>query len=105
MVGGALSILSGVLGTIGIINYAVGLGAAGSGFGKGDIPPFVPSIIYGMSIPAIIIAILAITGGISAILRKWWGLSLAGSIAASLSLIILGIPAIVLIALSRDEFK
>jgi hypothetical protein len=105
VIGGILSILSGAIGTVGILNYAIGLGAAGSGFGKGDIPPFVPSIIYGMSIPAIIIALLAITGGILAMLRKCWGWSLAGSIAASLSLIILGIPAIVLIALSKDEFK
>jgi hypothetical protein len=105
VIGGILSILSGALGIVGIINYAIGLGAAGSGFGKGDMPPFVPSIIFGMSIPAIVIAILAITGGIFAILRKYWGWSLASSIAASLSLIILGIPAIVLIALSKDEFQ
>jgi ascorbate-specific PTS system EIIC-type component UlaA len=57
-----------------------------------------------MSIPAVIIAVLAVIGGIFALLRKRWRWSLAGSIAAALSLIILGIPAVVLIALSRDEF-
>lgn len=104
IIGGVLSILSGALGAVGIASYAIGLGAAGSGFGKGDMPPFVPSIIYGMSIPAIVIALLAIVGGIFAILRKRWGWALTGSIAAALSLILLGIPAVALIALSKDEF-
>ena len=104
IVGGILTISSGLLGLLGIVNYAIGLGAAGSGFGKGDMPPFVPSIIFDMPIPAIVIALLAILGGILAILRKRWRWSLAGSIAAVLSLIILGIPSLILVALSKDEF-
>ena len=104
IIGGILTIISGALGMLGIISYAIGLGEAGSGFGKGDMPPFVPSIIYGMSIPSLVIALLAIAGGILCILRKQWRWALTGSIAAALSLIILGIPAIVLIALSKDEF-
>ena len=104
IIGGILTISSGLLGLLGIVNYAIGLGAAGSGFGKGDMPPFVPSIIFDMPIPATVIALLAIVGGILAILRKRWRWSLAGSIAAVLSLIILGIPALILVALSKDEF-
>ena len=103
-IGGILTIFSGALGLLGIVSYSIGLGDVGSGFGKGDMPPFVPSIIFGMPIPAIVIALLAIVGGILAVLRKRWRWSLTGSIAAVLSLIILGIPAIVLIALSKDEF-
>ncbi|MBN2187309.1 MAG: hypothetical protein JW732_07680 [Dehalococcoidia bacterium] len=104
IIGGILTISSGLLGLMGIASYAIGFGDPGSGVGKGDMPPFVPSIIFGMSIPAIVIAILAIVGGILAVMRKRWRWSLAGSIAAALSLIILGIPAVVLIALSKDEF-
>jgi len=104
IIGGILTIFSGLLGLLGIFSYSIGLGDAGSGFGQGDMPPFVPSIIFGMSIPAIVIALLAIAGGILAVLRKRWRWSLAGSIAAALSLIILGIPAVVLVALSKDEF-
>ena len=104
IIGGILTISSGLLGLLGIVNYAIGLGAAGSGFGKGDMPPFVPSIIFDMPIPDTVIALLAIVGGILAILRKRWRWSLAGSIAAVLSLIILGIPALILVALSKDEF-
>ena len=104
IIGGIFSIFSGLLGILGVASYTIGFGDAGSGIGKGDMPPFVPSIIFGMSIPAIVIALLAIVGGILAALRKRWRWSLTGSIAAVLSLIILGIPAVVLIALSKDEF-
>ena len=104
IIGGILTIISGLLGLLGIASYSIGLGNVGSGFGEGDMPPFVPSIIFGMSIPAIVIALLAIAGGILALLRKRWRWSLAGSIAAALSLIILGVPAVVLVALSKDEF-
>ena len=104
IIGGILTIFSGALGALGIISYAIGLGDVGSGFGKGDMPPFVPSIIFGMPIPSLIIALLALVGGIFAIRRKRWRWSLTGSIAAALSLILLGIPAIVLIAISKDEF-
>ena len=104
IIGGILTIVSGLLGLLGTASYSIGLGNVGSGFGKGDMPPFVPSIIFGMPIPAVVIALLAIVGGILAILRKRWRWSLTGSIAAVLSLIILGIPAVVLIALSKDEF-
>jgi hypothetical protein len=105
VIAGILSIISGALAILGTISYSIGLGDPGSGFGKGDMPPFVPSIIFGMSIPAIFIALLAIAGGILAVLRKRWNWSLAGSIAAIFSLIILGIPSVILIALSKDEFE
>lgn len=105
LIGGILSIISGALAILGTFSYSIGLGDPGSGFGKGDMPPFVPSIIFGLSIPAILIALLAITGGVLAILKKRWNWSLAGSIAAIFSLILLGIPAVILIALSKDEFE
>lgn len=105
IVGGLLSISSGFLGLLGIASYTFGFGAPGSGIGKGDMPPFVPSIIYGVPIPAVIIALLAIVGGTLAVQRKRWRLALTGSIAAALSLILLGIPAIVLISISKEEFE
>jgi len=56
-------------------------------------------------VPAIIIAVLAIIGGIFAIQRRKWRGALAGSIAAAISPIPLGIAAIVLLILSKKEFK
>ena len=104
IIGGILAVISGALGLLGATSYAIGLGDAGSGFGKGDIPPFMPSIIFGMPVPSLVIAVLALVGGIFALQRKNWAWSLTGSIAATLSFLLLGIPAIILIALSRDEF-
>ena len=103
-IGGILTILSGALGILGAFSYSVGLGSPGSGIGKGDIPPFVPSIIFGMGVPSLIIALLALVGGIFALQRRKWAWAITGSIAAALSFILLGIPAIILIAMSKDEF-
>ena len=58
-----------------------------------------------MVMPAITIAALAIVGGIFAIQRRRWRWSLAGSIAAAMLPIPLGIAAIVLLVLSKNEFK
>ena len=102
-IGGILTIISGCLASLGAVNYAIGLGDV-SGLGKGDIPPFVPSIILGIPVLSIIIGILALIGGILAMQRKKWKWALAGSIAGTLSVLPLGIPAIILIALSKDEF-
>ena len=102
-IGGILTIISGALASLGAVNYAVGLGDV-SGLGKGDIPPFVPSIIFGVPVLSIIIGLLALIGGILAMRRKNWKWAIAGSIAGSLSVLPLGIPAIILIALSKDEF-
>ena len=57
--------------------------------------------------PALILGTLAIVGGILAVQRKRWGLSLGGAICALLipPPFILGILAIVFIALSREEFS
>ncbi|MFC2070000.1 hypothetical protein ACFLTB_02345 [Chloroflexota bacterium] len=105
IIGGMLTILSGALGLLGAYSYSIGFAEAGSGIGPGDMPPFVPSIIFGLSIPTIVIAILAIAGGILAILRKRWKWAFTASIAAALSMILLGIPALALIAMSKDEFE
>jgi hypothetical protein len=104
VIGGILAIFSGLFGLLGTYWYAIGFGEPGSGIGRGDMPPFVPSIIFGLPIPAVVIALFAIVCGILAIFRKQWRWSLAGSIAALLSFIVLGIPAMVLIAQSKDEF-
>ena len=46
-----------------------------------------------------------IAGGIAALQRRRFGLALAGGICAILSLLFLGIPALILIAQSRGEFE
>ena len=107
-VAGILAIISGVLGLIGAASLFIGFGVTSGAFGipgVGDIPAFVPGLILGMAIPSAIIDILALVGGIYAVQRKMWGLALAGSIAAILAFLPLGIPAVILAAQSKNEFE
>ena len=57
------------------------------------------------SVTVLIICLLAIIGGIFALIRKNWIVSLIGAIASIFPLVILGILAIVLIILSKKEFS
>lgn len=49
--------------------------------------------------------IMPIVGGIFALKRKRWWVAFAGSIGAVIGIPIPGIPALVLIVMSRDEFE
>ena len=85
------------------------IGAVGSNFMvyfAPQMPPAMMVVIFSsIAVPLIIIGILAIVGGIYALQRKIWGLALAGSIAAFFPCWILGLTAIVLTALSKNEFE
>jgi hypothetical protein len=50
-------------------------------------------------------AIVALIGGVFALKRKVWGMALAGAICAVISPFALGIPAIIFIAISKQEFN
>jgi hypothetical protein len=60
-------------------------------------------LFYGI---ALFLSVVALTGGIYSLLRKLWWLALTGSIIATLSPVtFLGIPTLIFIALSKDEFE
>ena len=63
------------------------------------------TILIGIMIPFLVLGIVALIGGICAIRRKMWGMALAGSIAAFLPTSILGVLAIIFVAISKNEFK
>ncbi|MGA7678366.1 MAG: hypothetical protein WCA51_08375 [Dehalococcoidia bacterium] len=69
-----------------------------------NVPAYLWPIFTALAVPLALIGILAIVGGIYALRRKAWGLALAGSIAAFFPSWILGLTAIVLTALSKNEF-
>ncbi len=64
----------------------------------------VGAIVLVFAIVVLALAVLELLGGISALQKKRWGLALAGSIAAALPGNILGILAIIFLAMSKDEF-
>jgi len=106
-VAGILNIVTGALGIIGAISTFIGFGVVSGALGipTGPIPGFVPGIVLGTAIFTLIIAILALVGGIFAVQRKMWGWALAGSIAAILVFLPLGIASTILAALSKNEFE
>jgi len=67
------------------------------------IIPVLPTWLLIIGVPILVLGIIAIIGGVSALRRKSFGLSLAGAICA-LPSHILGILAIIFVALSRKEF-
>jgi len=57
--------------------------------------------------PLVILGIVAIVGGVFSLRRRIWGLALAGAICSLFlpHIVLLGILAIIFIALSKKEFK
>lgn len=114
-VAGILCIISGAVGFIAFFILVLALVILGRplSFIPG-IPAMVPVLATNLFLFLAIIAIatgtLSMVGGIYAAQRKKWGLVLAGSIAAVLAAIPffgplpVGIIAIILVALSKDEF-
>ena len=112
--GGILSIVGGTLEVIGggiMVVLAIGtrilLRLALLPFHPGDwfehILAVVPTWLIIVGGPLLVLGILAIVGGVSAIRRKRFGLSLAGAICA-LPSGILGILAVIFVSLAKREF-
>jgi len=73
---------------------------------SGIAPSLVTTVLILIAIALIVPGILAIIGGVFAIKRTAWGMAMTGSIFAFLfTQSILAIPAIIFLALSREEFK
>ncbi len=105
---GILDIVAGAIGFIGVIFLITGIMVTGGLFdipGIEAVPFFVPSLISGIALLAAGINVLALIGGIYAVQRKKWGVAMVGSIAAFLASTPLGIAAIILTALSKNEFE
>ena len=61
--------------------------------------------IYGLGLIPLGLGVVAIIGGACALRSKNYGWALAGAICATLATFIIGIPALILIVLSRNEFS
>jgi hypothetical protein len=111
VVTGVLSIVSGVFGAftgVGmIIVSAVFWGAIGLSVSAPDeFPFFVFQTVYlVIGIIFLSLSILAIVGGIFALQKRYWGLTLAGAIASIFTFFPTGIAAIIFAGLSRQDFK
>ena len=72
--------------------------------GRPDIS-YTSTVVTIIAVACIIPGIISILGGIYSIKRRLWGMALAGSISTFVYLLLFGVPAIVLTALSKDEFE
>jgi len=116
--GGILSIIGGALEVIGggillgltiahrelfrLVGHGVWGGTPAILFGPFGFVDLISLIIVG--VPLLVLGIIAIVGGVSAIRRKRFGLSLAGAICA-LPSVILGLLAVIFVALRKREFR
>ena len=111
VVTGALSIVTGVFGVFAgvgmIIISVIFWGAITISVNTPDEFPFyiIQSVYLVIGIFFLILAILAITGGIFALQKRYWGLTLAGAIASIFTFFPTGIAAIIFAGLSRQDFK
>ncbi len=111
VVAGVLSIVSGVFGifsSIGMILVSLVFWSAISV--AADTPDefplyFFQTIYLVLGIVFLILAILAIIGGVFALQRKHWRMALTGAIAAVLTFFPTGIAAVIFVGLSKQDFK
>ncbi|MBN1153071.1 MAG: hypothetical protein JXA58_07665 [Dehalococcoidia bacterium] len=107
---GVLEIVAGTLHIVaGAATILVAGGIAG-GLHFAELPEFalrVPlPLMAGVGLPLLVLGTVSVLGGISALNRRYWGLALAGGICALLPIqTLLGVLAIVFVAISRDEFR
>jgi hypothetical protein len=66
---------------------------------------YVNTVIVVIALACMVPGIISILGGICSVKRQFWGMALAGSISSFIYLLFFGLPAIVLTALSKDEFE
>jgi hypothetical protein len=112
-VAGILNIINGVGGIFGcffllFFGLIMVNAASWGGFTEQDIETLSiglsATVFVVLAICSAVLGILSLIGGIFALKRKLWGLALAGSIASIISSSILGILAIIFLAMSKDEF-
>lgn len=105
IIGGTLAIASGglkILTLLGLIFVSIFVPVGRGWFNSPILSAILLPVI---SLIVISLAVLAVVGGIYALHRKKFRLAVAGSIAAFLPFSLLGLAAILLIALSQNEFE
>jgi hypothetical protein len=108
IIGGAFEVIGGVIVTL----LTVGVRILGKlapipwhpGDWWGPILPIIPFWLVIVGVPILVLGIVAIIGGVSALRRGSFGLSLAGAI-CSLPSLPLGILAVIFVAVSKREFE
>lgn len=107
---GVLEIVAGALHLIASVATILVAGGVAAGMYWSNMPRLsigMPlPLIAGVGLPLLIMGVVSILGGISALQRRRWGLALAGGICALVPMqTLLGVLAIVFLAISKEEFN
>jgi len=110
-----LFLLSGLMGALGGVDVSQWMERwSGDWWGPGaaNIPDMMEQFVGAAAmwimiagIVVLVFGIIALIGGVSAIKRRRWGLSLAGSILSLFIMPILGLLAIIFVSLGKGEFE
>lgn len=105
-IAGYLLVVTGIITILGIVIMTIILWAMSQGMAAGFVEPAnIPAgLILVMGLMLSLPAIVSVIGGIYAVRRRLWGMALAGAICSCFYFNVLGIPALVLIILSKNEF-
>jgi hypothetical protein len=109
IIGGAFEVIGGVIMVVLTVRTEILLRLALLSFHPGGwferIIPVLPFWLIIVGVPILVLGIIAIVGGVSALRRKSFGLSLAGAICALIPLNLLGLLAVIFVSLSKKEFE
>ncbi len=112
--GGVLVIIAGILALVNAATFltytAADLEGTGVGLPSGVTWDEIAGILKGCGVIEIVLGIVAIVGGVFAIQRRHFGLAIAGSLMGMFGFgltfgALLGLIGLILIAISRKEFK
>lgn len=101
VVAGILDIIAGEVALI--LGFGLFISGAVTGFVT-QMPTWLNTLIPVIAVPLIVLGVLDLVGGIYALMRKVWGIALAGSITTLISSPLLGIIALILTCISKKEF-
>ncbi len=106
-IAGYLLVITGSIAILGMLLMTFILWALAQGMAVGYAEPGnAPlALILIMGLLFTIPGIIAVLGGVNALRRRRWGLALAGAIGACFYFNVLGIPALVLVLLGKNEFS
>ena len=108
-VAGIFSILAGVINLLTGFLLLIGMLVVQGITGFFAIPLWLPInasvVLLFVGFPFLVCGVLSLIGGAYALQRKNWGLALTGAIMSFFPSCILGLAAVILIAISKDEFR
>jgi hypothetical protein len=106
-VAGVLNIIAGALSIVGVMALVFASTIVGHiAAEEKEFPLFaVETLLGGFAALGLIVALLAIVGGIFALRRRRFGWAITGAIAACFSFPPLGVPAVILVVLAEKELR